>query len=105
MAMFFFILPFSIFCQELPDRPGESIFGLGAFVRFSLNTNLEQDHRGIKQRYYPMLGFGTVEAAARFCCACARNGIIFVLVALWAKRSLSWNNDELFSSVLPPCRH
>jgi transposase-like protein len=34
-----------------------------------LNTRLEQDHRGIKQRYYPMRGFGTVEAAARFCCA------------------------------------
>jgi putative transposase len=34
-----------------------------------LNNRLEQDHRGIKQRYYPMCGFGTVEAAARFCCA------------------------------------
>jgi putative transposase len=32
-----------------------------------LNNRLEQDHRGIKQRYYPMCGFGTVEAAARFC--------------------------------------
>lgn len=34
-----------------------------------LNNRLEQDHRGIKQRYYPMLGFGTFEAAARFCSA------------------------------------
>lgn len=34
-----------------------------------LNNRLEQDHRGIKQRYYPMRGFGTIEAAARFCCA------------------------------------
>jgi putative transposase len=34
-----------------------------------LNNRLEQDHRGIKQRYYPMRGFGTVEAAARFCYA------------------------------------
>ncbi|GHO78244.1 hypothetical protein KSD_60150 [Ktedonobacter sp. SOSP1-85] len=34
-----------------------------------LHNRLEQDHRGIKQRYYPMRGFGTVEAAARFCCA------------------------------------
>ena len=34
-----------------------------------LNNRLEQDHRGIKQRYYPMRGFGTVEAASRFCCA------------------------------------
>ncbi|GHO90135.1 hypothetical protein KSF_001830 [Reticulibacter mediterranei] len=32
-------------------------------------NRLEQDHRGIKQRYYPMRGFGTFEAAARFCCA------------------------------------
>jgi transposase-like protein len=34
-----------------------------------LNNRLEQDHQGIKQRYYPMRGFGTVEAAARFCAA------------------------------------
>jgi putative transposase len=34
-----------------------------------LNIRLEQDHRGIKQREYPMRGFGTVETAARFCCA------------------------------------
>jgi putative transposase len=34
-----------------------------------LNNGLEQDHRGITQRYYPMRGFGTFEAAARFCCA------------------------------------
>jgi putative transposase len=34
-----------------------------------LNNRLEQDHRGIKQRYSPMRGFGVFEAAARFCCA------------------------------------
>ena len=34
-----------------------------------LNNRLEQDHRGIKQRYYPMRGFGNVASAARFCCA------------------------------------
>ena len=28
---------------------------------------IEQDHRGIKQRYYPMLGFKAFEAAPRFC--------------------------------------
>ena len=28
---------------------------------------IEQDHRGIKQRYYPTLGFKNVDAAARFC--------------------------------------
>jgi putative transposase len=32
-----------------------------------LNNRIEQDHRGIKQRYYPMLGFGSFESAARFC--------------------------------------
>ncbi len=32
-----------------------------------LNNRIEQDHRGIKQRYYPMRGFGTVTAAGRFC--------------------------------------
>lgn len=30
---------------------------------------LEQDHRGIKQRYYPMPGFGNLTSAAHFCCA------------------------------------
>ncbi len=35
-----------------------------------LNSRLEQDHRGIKQRYDPMQSFGHVEAAARFCHAC-----------------------------------
>ncbi|GHO87637.1 hypothetical protein KSZ_56430 [Dictyobacter formicarum] len=34
-----------------------------------LNNRLEQDHRAIKQRYYPMHGFGTFTSAARFCCA------------------------------------
>jgi transposase-like protein len=34
-----------------------------------LNNRLEQDHRGIKQRYYPMRGFGSFTSAARFCSA------------------------------------
>ncbi|HEX2171330.1 MAG TPA: DDE-type integrase/transposase/recombinase, partial [Dehalococcoidia bacterium] len=34
-----------------------------------LNNRLEQDHRGIKQRYYPTRGVGSFEAAARFCTA------------------------------------
>jgi putative transposase len=34
-----------------------------------LNNHLEQDHRGIKQRYYPMHGFGNFDSAARFCSA------------------------------------
>ncbi len=32
-----------------------------------LNNRLEQDHRGIKQRYYPMRGFGSVAKASSFC--------------------------------------
>jgi putative transposase len=30
------------------------------------NNRLEQDHRGIKQRYSPMRGFGSVSGAERF---------------------------------------
>ena len=32
-----------------------------------LNDTIEQDHRGIKQRYYPMRGFGAFASATRFC--------------------------------------
>ncbi len=31
------------------------------------NKRIEQDHRGNKQRYYPMRGFGSFVSAARFC--------------------------------------
>src|SRR3954452_2121006 len=31
------------------------------------NNRIEQDHRGIKQRYYPMRGFGSFVSASRFC--------------------------------------
>jgi len=34
-----------------------------------LNNRIEQDHRLIKQRYYPMLGFNKFESASRFCTA------------------------------------
>jgi transposase-like protein len=34
-----------------------------------LNNRIEQDHRPIKQRYYPMRGFKMVGSAARFCSA------------------------------------
>jgi len=44
---------------------------LGPAVRHgpsrSLNNWIEQDHRGIKQRYYPMRGCGSFDSAARFC--------------------------------------
>ena len=31
------------------------------------NNRIEQDHRSIKQRYYPLRGFGSFVSAARFC--------------------------------------
>ena len=31
-----------------------------------LNRRLERDHRAVKQRYYPMLGFGALPSAQRF---------------------------------------
>ena len=34
-----------------------------------LNNYTEQSHRAVKQRYYPMLGFGSFESASRFCAA------------------------------------
>ena len=36
-----------------------------------LNNRLEQDHHGIKQRYCPMGGFGSVASASRSCLAFA----------------------------------
>ncbi len=43
--------------------------GDGVFHRTSRykNNRIEQDHRAVKQRYYPMRGFGSFTAAARFC--------------------------------------
>lgn len=32
-----------------------------------MNNRIEQDHRGIKSRYKPMLGFKSFESAAIFC--------------------------------------
>jgi putative transposase len=51
--------------------PGAIKTGLGAGVTHRtnryLNNHLEQDHRGIKQRTYPMGGFKRFVSAARFC--------------------------------------
>src|SRR5829696_1449833 len=35
-----------------------------------LTNRIEQDHRGIKQRYYPLRELGSFEAASRFCTQC-----------------------------------
>jgi transposase-like protein len=34
-----------------------------------LNRHVERDHRGIKQRYYPMLDSGALRSSQRFCSA------------------------------------
>ena len=34
-----------------------------------MNNLTEQSHRAVKHRYYPMLGFGNFQSAARFCSA------------------------------------
>ena len=52
-------------------RAVREILGEGVAHRCSqyMNNRLEQDHRGIKGRYGPMRGFGSVASASRFCTA------------------------------------
>jgi putative transposase len=54
------------YSQSIP-----TVFGFGVLHRTQqyLNNRIEQDHRAIKQRYYPMRGFGSPAGAARFCTA------------------------------------
>ncbi len=58
--------------------------GEGAIHRTSRDKNnrIEQDHRGVKQRYYPMRGFGAFDSAARFCPAFEEQRQYFRPVAL-----------------------
>ena len=44
-----------------------------------LNNRIEQDHRGIKQRYYPMRGFGSLASAVRFCTAFSELCIVLLV--------------------------
>ena len=50
-------------------RAIREMLGMGVHHRTSRykNNRIEQDHRGVKQRYYPMRGFGSFASAARFC--------------------------------------
>ncbi len=41
--------------------------GVGHRISRYKNNRIEQDHRGVKQRYYPMRGFGSFTSASRFC--------------------------------------
>ncbi len=52
-------------------RASRETLGAGVAHRTSRykNNRIEQDHRALKQRYYPMRGFGAVASAARFCAA------------------------------------
>jgi putative transposase len=51
------------------SRAIQNVFGDRVTHRTNryLNNHLEQDHRGIKQRYRPMCGLKTFDTAARFC--------------------------------------
>jgi transposase-like protein len=54
-----------------------------------LTNRLQQEHRGIKQRSYPMRGFGTFEAAARFCCDARRMTELFPSVPCHGRSALT----------------
>jgi len=71
-----------------------------------LNNRIEQDHRAIKQRYYPMRGFGSFAGAALFCVAYDEFASTFVPVPPLTNRCHSLNNANTFAtnvrSCLPP---
>jgi len=50
-------------------RAIRATLGAGVIHRTSRykNTRIEQDHRGVKQRYSPLRGFGRFASATRFC--------------------------------------
>ncbi len=50
--------------RAIAEELGE---GVEHEVRDCRGNPIEQSHRGIKQRYYPTLGFGAFESAQRFC--------------------------------------
>jgi len=71
-----------------------------------LTNRIEQDHRGIKQRYYPMLGFKTFESAKRFCQAFDEVRNFFrsrtrmgEFVSLFERRQLFANRVQQLQSI------
>ncbi|MBD3884280.1 hypothetical protein IFO70_21290 [Phormidium tenue FACHB-886] len=44
--------------------------GVDHEIRDCQGNSIEQSHRGMKQRYYPMLEFGAFESAQRFFLKC-----------------------------------
>jgi len=47
------------------------------------NNRIAQDHRGVKQRYYPMRGFGSFASAARCCVGFAAQRRYFRAASRW----------------------
>jgi putative transposase len=68
-----------------------------------LNNRLEQDHRGIKQRYYPMRGFGSFACASRFCMAYNEQRQYFRYRTKVKERCPYPNDAACFGSALVPC--
>jgi transposase-like protein len=64
-----------------------------------LNNQLEQDHRGIKQRSYPMRGFGSFTSASRFCRAFDEVRQFF-RIRTTMKQPVSLQHRELFRQRL-----
>ncbi len=65
------VVPARVTTDGHPSSPGAIRRELGPKVRHrtstDLNHRLEQDHRGLKGRYRPRRGFGSVVSAGRFC--------------------------------------
>ena len=65
--------PLRVTTDQHPAYPRTVRRILGRRVRHRrqqyLNNFMRQDHRAVKQRYYPMRGFGSFASAARFCSA------------------------------------
>jgi transposase-like protein len=64
-----------------------------------LNNQLEQDHRGIKQRSYPMRWFGSFTSASRFCRAFDEVRQFF-RIRTTMKQPVSLQHRELFRQRL-----
>jgi putative transposase len=70
-----------------------------------LNNRLEQDHRDIKQRYYPVRGFGDFKSAARFCRAFDEVRYYLRFHQNMGETMRLQKNDECFVCDLRPCKY
>ena len=65
-----------------------------------LNNRIEQDHRGIKQRYGPTLGFKSFDCAAIFCSAVDETRQLFrIRTTMKESISLAQGRDHFLQSV------